>query len=194
VAATNRDLELDVLQGTFRRDLFYRLNVIPIRLPSLRERQQDIRALAVHFLSRVNQANQRNVSLSPEALARLEQHPWPGNIRELGNVIERLVLLTDSTMVTGRELERFLPAGQGVAVGVLPPSLPSVVSGRAGPPVSPPLVRDYQFVQSHSAEQLQQVLAANGGNQSRAAMAMGLTVRQFAYRLRKIGAHNSDIL
>ena len=197
VAATNRDLELDVQRGTFRRDLFYRLNVIPIRLPSLRERQQDIRALAVHFLSRFNQANQRNVSLSPEALVRLEQHPWPGNIRELGNVIERLVLLTDSTMVPGRELERFLPAGSSVVAGSPAPSvLPMDAAAQlaSGPSAVSPLVRDYQFAQSHSAELLHQVLAANGGNQSRAAMAMGLTVRQFAYRLRKIGLHKGDNL
>ena len=178
VAATNRDLELDVRAGTFRRDLFYRLNVIPIRLPSLRERPQDIRALAIHFLSRVNQANQRNVSLSADALARLEQHPWPGNIRELGNVIERLVLLSDSAMVSSRELQRFLPVGLGAEVA--PP-------GPAG-------VRDYQAVQSHPAAQLQQALAAHGGNQSRAAQALGLTVRQFNYRLRKLGLHNVDNL
>lgn len=77
VAATNRDLAQDVLAGTFRSDLFYRLNVIPIRLPSLRERREDIRALALYFLSRTNQANQRNVNLSPSAMARLEQHPGP---------------------------------------------------------------------------------------------------------------------
>ena len=181
VAATNRDLELDVRAGSFRRDLFYRLNVIPIRLPSLRERPQDIRALAIHFLSRFNhasQANQRNVSLSADALAQLEQHPWPGNIRELGNVIERLVLLSDSAMVSSRELQRFLPVGPGTEVA----------------PPGPALVRDYQAVQSHTAAQLQQTLAAHGGNQSRAAQALGLTVRQFSYRLRKLGLHNVDNL
>jgi Nif-specific regulatory protein len=177
VAATNRDLELDVRAGTFRRDLFYRLNVIPIRLPSLRERPQDIRALAIHFLSRVNQANQRNVNLSPEALAQLEQHPWPGNIRELGNVIERLVLLTDSAMVSGRELQRFLPADLNAGA---PLAAPKAAPGAA-------LVRDYQAVQSHTAAQLRQALAAHGGNQSRAAQALGLTVRQFSYRLKKLG-------
>lgn len=187
VAATNRDLEVDVQAGSFRRDLFYRLNVIPIRLPSLRERQQDIRALAIHFLSRVNQDNQRNVNLSSEALARLEQHPWPGNIRELGNVIERLVLLTDSTMVSGRELERFLPS----TISTKPPTKPVAAPLAMA---SAPLVRDYQTAQSHSATQLREALAAHGGNQSRAAQAMGLTVRQFGYRLKKLGQHNADNL
>ncbi|MFM9901574.1 MAG: sigma 54-interacting transcriptional regulator [Polaromonas sp.] len=187
VAATNRDLEQAVQRGTFRRDLFYRLNVIPIRLPSLRERQEDIRPLALHFLSRFNhaghhtrgsQASPRNVSLSPDALRRLEQHPWPGNIRELGNVIERLVLLADHTVVSARELERFLPNESTVAA-------PLPVAQEV-PPLALPLVRGYLGVDSHSATELQQTLAAHGGNQSRAAQAMGLTVRQFSYRLRKI--------
>ena len=186
VAATNRDLESDVQRGIFRRDLFYRLNVIPIRLPSLRERPQDIRALALHFLSRANQNNQRNVSLSHDALAKLEQHPWPGNIRELGNVVERLVLLTDSTMVQGNELLRFLPAADGDVQSVKPVASVSV-------PL-PPIVRDYQAVQSHTAAQLQLALRVHGGNQSRAAQAIGLTVRQFGYRLRKLGLQSVDNL
>lgn len=185
VAATNRDLEQDVLAGTFRRDMFYRLNVIPIRLPSLRERPQDIRALAIHFLSRINQANQRNVSLSATALARLEQHPWPGNIRELGNVIERLVLLSDSAMVSAEELARFLPHEQDSRS-------PSKLAAKPHPVPPVPLVRDYLAVQSHPAAQLQQAMRDHGGNQSRAAQALGLTVRQFSYRLRKLGLHNVD--
>ena len=184
VAATNRDLERDVQQGVFRRDLFYRLNVIPIRLPSLRERPQDIRALALHFLSRANQDNQRNVSLSPDALAVLEQHPWPGNIRELGNVIERLVLLSDSAMVRSKELLRFLPADQGDSQLVTPTL---TAAKELLQPAAPRLVREYQAAQSHTAAQLEQALQAHGGNQSRAAQAVGLTARQFVYRLRKLG-------
>lgn len=188
VAATNRDLAQDVLAGSFRRDLFYRLNVIPIRLPSLRERRQDIRALALHFLSRTNQANQRNVSLSPAALARLEQHPWPGNIRELGNVIERLVLLTDSAMVSGEELARFLP--QEAQSQALNQNITLRAEQKSAALL--PVVRDYQAAQSHPAAQLQQVLRDHGGNQSRAAQALGLTVRQFSYRLQKLGLRNVD--
>jgi len=183
VAATHRDLETEVASGSFRRDLFYRLNVIPIRLPSLRERREDIHTLAIHFMNRANQANQRNVYLSPAALTRLEEHPWPGNIRELGNVIERLVLLADGPMVSAAELERFLPSitsGTGTAEPMAT-SVPSQRPTRA----APPLVRDYLPVHSHSQEELQQTLARHGGNQSRAAQALGLTVRQFAYRLRK---------
>ena len=199
VAATNRDLALEVERGTFRRDLFYRLNVIPIRLPSLRERAQDIRPLTIHFLSRINQNNQRNVSLSSDALNLLEQHPWPGNIRELGNVIERLVLLTDSAMVTGQELQRFLPTAQGHGgATTTTPGKTSKSSVELAKPASllasfattAPLVRDYRAADSHPVAVLQQALAEYGGNQSRAAQSLGLTVRQLAYRLRKLSLQN----
>ncbi len=181
VAATNRDLDAEVQQGNFRRDLLYRLNVIPIRLPSLRERREDIRTLALHFVNHANQVNQRNVHLSPAALQALENHPWPGNIRELGNVIERLVLLTDSLLVSGPELQRYLPSEQVGAPLPISAALPRPSSSAA------PLVRDYLPIQSHSLADLQQALALQQGNQSRAAQTLGLTVRQFSYRLRKAG-------
>lgn len=185
VAATHRDLAADVETGRFRQDLYYRLHVIPIHLPSLAERREDIRALALHFVSRANQAHQRNVNLSPDALARLEEHPWPGNIRELGNVIERLVLLANDTLVTRAELDRFLPA----AAAPSPPSPPSAQQIVSGPSLAAaaPLVRDYTPAQSHSVQVLQGALAEYHGNQSRAAQSLGLTLRQFAYRLRKAG-------
>lgn len=171
VAATNRNLEREVEAGHFRQDLYYRLNVIPIRLPSLRERREDIRALVLHFVSRANQAHQRNVYLATSALERLEAHPWPGNIRELGNLIERLVLLADHTQISVRELERFMP---DVAVAPIAAN-------------SAPLVRDYTSAQSHSVQALSAALSQHVGNQSRAAQSLGLTLRQFGYRLRKAG-------
>ncbi|MDP3227912.1 MAG: sigma 54-interacting transcriptional regulator [Acidovorax sp.] len=184
VAATNRDLSHEVEAGNFRQDLYYRLNVIPIRLPSLAERREDIRALALHFVSRANQAHQRNVNLSPDALARLQEHPWPGNIRELGNVIERLVLLANDTLVGRAELDRFLPAASAPVA--------SPVASPAAPPTHPApspasLVRDYHTAQSHSVQVLEGALAEHHGNQSRAAQSLGLTLRQFSYRLRKAG-------
>jgi len=184
VAATHRDLAADVQAGRFRQDLYYRLNVIPIRLPSLAARREDIRALALHLVSRANQAHERNVNLAPDALARLEQHTWPGNIRELGNVIERVVLLAPGSLVTGPELDRFLPQ----APGALPAPLAEPDGAAAALPQQPPtLVRDYASARSHSVPQLQAALATHHGNQSRAAQALGLTLRQFSYRLRKAG-------
>ena len=180
VAATNRELAGEVERGAFRRDLYYRLNVIPIHLPSLAERREDIRALALHFLNRTNQANQRNVYLSPTALDALEAHPWPGNIRELANVIERLVLLTDGTLVSRDDVTRFLP--QAAVERTRETPLPVTANDGA-----PPLVRDYRELHSHSAHELHEALARHGGNQSRAAQSIGLTPRQFGYRLRKLG-------
>jgi Nif-specific regulatory protein len=183
VAATNRSLEREVAEGRFRQDLFYRLNVIPIRLPSLRERREDIRALVLHFVSRANQAHQRNIHLSTDALERLETHPWPGNIRELGNLIERVVLLADHTPVSARELERFMPGA------VAPAAVPATVEATTGAVAEqpPPLVRDYGFAHDHSALTLKTALDLYQGNQSRAAQSLGLTLRQFGYRLRKAG-------
>jgi Nif-specific regulatory protein len=188
VAATNRDLGSEAARGTFRRDLFYRLNVVPIRLPSLAERREDIRPLALHVLNRINQANQRNVNLSQAALDALEAYAWPGNIRELANVIERLVLLTDDTLISKAEIERFLP-GAGTQPHAASTPLEAVAPAAAlasGDGV--PLVREYRELRSHTALQLQQALARHGGNRSRAAQSLGLTVRQFSYRLDKLGA------
>jgi Nif-specific regulatory protein len=181
VAATNRDLATEVERGGFRRDLFYRLNVIPIRLPSLAQRREDIRPLALHFLNRTNQANQRNVHLAPAALDALEAHPWPGNIRELANVIERMVLLTEGTRVSGADVARFLPDAATPQAPLPPAAAPADDAPDA------PLVREYRALHSHSAQALQQALARHGGNQSRAAQSLGLTPRQFGYRLRKVG-------
>ena len=178
VAATNRDLARDVQAGRFRQDLYYRLNVIPIRLPSLRERREDIRALALHFVNRANQAHERNVHLAPEAMARLETHDWPGNIRELGNLIERLVLLTDHTRVTAVALERFMPESLTPLPAAEPPP---------GRPLPAGTVREYLSARSHSPQALQDALLRHHGNQTQAAQSLGLTLRQFGYRLRKAG-------
>ena len=106
IAATNRDLRTQVAAGKFRQDLFYRLNVLSVHLPPLRERAEDIRPLAEHFIGVYNRALGYNVSsLSPSALAALESHPWPGNVRELQNVIERAILLSEGPALTiGRDV------------------------------------------------------------------------------------------
>ena len=187
VAATNRDLEAEVERGLFRRDLFYRLNVIPIRLPTLAERCEDIRPIALHFLNRTNQANQRNVYLSPEALDALEAHPWPGNIRELANVIERIVLLANGSVISRAEAERFLPTA--AATSPIPEPL-ARTSAQAH--AASPVVREYRELHSHSTQELRQALAQHAGNQSRAAQSLGMTARQFGYRWRKLSDTTSS--
>jgi len=105
IAATNKNLALMVKQGEFREDLFYRLNVVGLRLPSLRERPEDIGLLAVHFLKKYVEGNNKPISgFSSEALRLMEQYPWPGNVRELENVIERAVLLETGVMITPESL------------------------------------------------------------------------------------------
>jgi two-component system response regulator HydG len=94
IAATSRDLEMAVQQGTFRRDLFFRLNVVSLRLPPLRERKEDIRPLAEHFLERVSQTRQVQYSINPEAVKLLQFYDWPGNVRELENCLERAVAMS----------------------------------------------------------------------------------------------------
>jgi len=190
VAATHRDLELEVKRGQFRRDLYYRLYVIPIRLPSLRERPEDIPLLTLHFLNRANQAHQRNVNLTPEALARLARHPWPGNIRELTNVIERMVLLADAPLVQEATVQRMLQDGSPEQLDIStgpPPHAVALAPAPAEPNNSAGAVRDYWPATSHPEQALLDALARHKGNQSRAAQSLGMTPRQFGYRLRKLG-------
>jgi Nif-specific regulatory protein len=105
VAATNQDLERLVAEGKFRRDLYYRLNVYPITLPPLRERQEDLGPLTMYFLKRFSQELRKEVlGISKEAMGWLERYTWPGNVRELENVIERAVILCQGTVVTAQDL------------------------------------------------------------------------------------------
>lgn len=138
-------------------------------------------------MNRANQANQRNVYLSPAALRQLERYTWPGNIRELGNVIERLVLLADGPMVSASELERFLPSdGPEVPPSLFSAPLPAEVPVKTRVSVAtPPPVRDHLPAHSHTLQELRDTLAMYRGNKSRAAQALGMTARQFGYRLSK---------
>jgi Nif-specific regulatory protein len=192
VVATHRELAQEVAAGRFRRDRYYRLNVIPIRLPTLRERPQDIPLLVAHFLNRANQAHQRNLILTPEAVAVLARHAWPGNIRELGNLIERLVLLSDAPLADVAAIGRLLQGDEPGGAALAGPD-PGPTAWHAG--VAPaanhadawPVVRDYRPADSHSERSLADALARHGGNRTRAAAALGLTLRQFSYRCRKLG-------
>ncbi len=109
IAATNRDLNSEVREGNFREDLFYRINVVTIRIPPLRERKDDIPLLATHFLNKFSVANNKTVvSLDTEVLESLIEHDWPGNVRELENVIERAVVLCPTDVIGVRYLPRAL--------------------------------------------------------------------------------------
>jgi len=115
IAATNQPLDLLVKSGKFREDLFDRLNVVTINLPSLRERKEDIPLLAAYFLQKFCDENHKNIShISPEALEILVQYPWPGNVRELENTIERAVILSIHPIILVEDLpQKFVHAVSG---------------------------------------------------------------------------------
>jgi two-component system, NtrC family, response regulator AtoC len=117
IAATNRDLRRLIAEGTFREDLFYRLNVIHLIVPPLRERPDDIPALLEHFFSKLHRANgDRATSLDSEATAALVKYPWPGNVRELQNVVERIALKVNGTMATLEDLPAEVRRNGGVSL------------------------------------------------------------------------------
>jgi DNA-binding NtrC family response regulator len=105
IAATNKEFEKEIAEGRFREDLYYRLSVIPIQLPALRERREDIPLLARHFLERFRKSMEKPIEgLSPESVRRLEAYDWPGNVRELENTMERAVALETGTEISLRVL------------------------------------------------------------------------------------------
>jgi DNA-binding NtrC family response regulator len=113
VAATNKDLPAEVKAGRFREDLYYRLNVVPIHAPPLRERREDVPELAARFLAEACERNgRRPMSLSREALLALQAHEWPGNVRELRNLVERLAILCDGPEIGGGEVAEVLPGAR----------------------------------------------------------------------------------
>lgn len=112
ITATNKDLKKMVQEGNFREDLFYRINVIPITIPPLRERSEDIPLLAYHFMEQLNEQYEKSYHLSPEALRLLEAYNWPGNIRELQNLIERIVVFADEDIITAEFISPFMHFGQ----------------------------------------------------------------------------------
>jgi len=111
VAATNRNLSSLVEDGTFRQDLYYRINVVPLRLPPLRERLEDLPLLVDHFIARLNRLKSREIGgVSPDVLATLMNHDFPGNIRELENIIEHAFVMCRSTTIRRRHLPPYLAA------------------------------------------------------------------------------------
>jgi two-component system nitrogen regulation response regulator NtrX len=133
IAATNKDLEEEIEQGRFREDLYFRLSVIPIRVPALRDRTSDIPAIVQHFVSRFSRENNRRPSrFSPSAIEALQSAPWRGNIRELGNVVERLLIMTAGDTIEaddvrqvvrpgGRHTPAQAPISEPMAAGAPPP-------------------------------------------------------------------------
>jgi DNA-binding NtrC family response regulator len=181
VAATHRDLKAMLADGRFREDLYYRLNTFPIALPALRDRTEDIPLLAVALLERV--APQRRMALSAGALARLQRHPFPGNVRELRNVLERSALLADGTTIDPVHVERAL--GTDAAAG-------AARSPGGGASDAPPVPDSDTSLRSVERAVLQAQLKAHRGSRAALARKLGISERSLYRKLRAIGQEPSD--
>lgn len=168
IAATNHDLLQQIKQGNFRQDLFYRLSVVTIRLPSLHERQRDIAELAQHFLAQVAQRNHnRSCTLSQSALTQMKHYAWPGNIRELKNVCEHVSALLPGEFIHKDNLPIDIRQSQS--------------SGESGYTLPEHGIN----MESLEIDLIKQALNYSGGNKSQAAKLLGLSRDAFLYRLKK---------
>jgi transcriptional regulator with PAS, ATPase and Fis domain len=167
VAATNKNLEEDVKAGKFREDLFYRLQVMPITLPPLRDRKGDVPLLASYFVDRYNREFKKRIrGLSSAALALVDQYSWPGNIRELRNAIERAMLLTTDDWIEPQDLTTLT---------------------RKAAPTQFELPADGVSLEEVERQLLTQALERTGGNQTQAAQLLRINRDQVRYRIEKFG-------
>jgi DNA-binding NtrC family response regulator len=169
VAATNKDLEAEVKKGTFREDLFYRLNVINIHLPPLRTRREDIEPLANHFLQKfARETGKKVVQIAPRALSRMLAYEWPGNVRELQNVMERAVVLAPGEVITLRDLPQGLHDQDQICLD-LPENGGSLT----------------EMLEDLEQQLIVQTLRRENGSQTRAANALGIKRTTLRYKMEK---------
>jgi two-component system, NtrC family, response regulator PilR len=179
IAATNRDLQEMIREGGFREDLYYRINVIPIHLPPLRDRREDIPMLTDFFIKKFGrELGLPERRLTADAAAALESYRWPGNVRELENLVERTLTLA---------------AGDAIAFGDLPPHIRHPRSQlTAGIDLPADGLRLEEYLEDLRAKLMQQALERTGGIQTRAAELLGMTFRSFRYYARKAGIVGGD--
>ncbi|MBN2869448.1 MAG: sigma 54-interacting transcriptional regulator [Campylobacterales bacterium] len=191
VAATNRNLEEMVRKGEFREDLFYRLNVIPINLPPLRERYEDVKLLIEHYLHRFMKEHRKNMQFTKGALELLLDYPWPGNIRELQNTMERIVLICPDGEIQPEMLNHVLPFNyqrlymQPSNDAPAPQSAPDAPKPSALSSGSGPITK--KSLQELEREAIIQALIDSHGIQTKAARALGMTARQIGYKIKMYG-------
>ena len=176
LAASNRDLEAEVKAGRFREDLFYRLNVIQIAIPPLRERREDIGLLLRHFVALYSKEIGKDISsILPEAEAALKKYDWPGNVRELENTIERAISLAHEDVIALEDLPEKVRRGQTIES-----ALPSLECIKPGQNLENLLVDTERKL-------IEEALAKAGGVKKKAADILGISFRSFRYRLEKLG-------
>lgn len=170
IAATNRDLERMVKEGKFREDLYWRLNVVPIFIPPLRERREDIPLLIQHFLNKFGKEYGRSLSVTKDALRTLMNYHWPGNVRELENTIERIVVLSEKAVIEEADVPVYIKEAAEQRADY----------ARKGNS----LAADIETIER---ERIIEALRASNFNKSRAARLLGITLRQIGYKIRKYG-------
>jgi two-component system, NtrC family, response regulator AtoC len=193
VAASNRDLRAESEAGKFRLDLYYRLSVIQIDIPSLRERGDDILLLAEHYIKQFGERlklRRKIQGLSPEVAAAFRRYAWPGNVRELRNVIERALILEDADTITPEYLPRDLAAEAGYAAPQQPAGHAHTAQASQASPGGAAFALPPGGLSLDELETalVRQAIAQSGGNQTRAAELLGISRDQLRYRLKKIGA------
>jgi two-component system response regulator AtoC len=179
VAATHRDLEAMVKKGDFREDLFYRLNVVPVWMPPLRQRTEDVPALARHFCALAGSANLRpGASLDPSAVALLAAQPWPGNVRQLQNFVERMVVLAPDDLITAADVQEELGRQPGFS------SPPEAAVTDAPDDGATGLMESYRRESERKA--ITVALARAKGNRTLAARILGISRRMLQYKLNEL--------
>ena len=197
LAATHKNLQEAVNNNRFRLDLFYRLNIFPIRLPPLRARQGDVPILARFFLNAANQEYGRTLAFGPGAVEVLDGYPWPGNIRQLENLVKRAVLMATEAMISRDLVKKILTDEDGVnapegAVGNAPTGDAPAASADA---LTRALIgsenvdgmRPYARVSDDEGQRIVDAVRRHHGNKTRAAISLGMTPRQLRYRIQKLG-------
>lgn len=192
IAATHRNLEEQIAKGEFREDLFYRLNVFPIELPSLRERPEDIPSLALELIARLEREDRGSVRLTAAALASLSRYPWAGNVRELSNLMERLVILYPQGIVDVNDLPpKYQVEGSGTDSSIPlppPPDIHSIDDSNMGVPISslPPEGVDLKdYLSNLESDLIQQALDAADGVVAQAAKLLNLRRTTLVEKMRK---------
>ncbi|MBZ4329415.1 sigma-54 dependent transcriptional regulator [Corallococcus interemptor] len=190
VAATNRDLQAEIEAGRFRKDLYYRLAVVPIVLPALRERRGDIPMLAAHFVDKYNRRLHKKIEgIADDALALLQAYAWPGNIRELENLIERVLLFADGPLITARDLPEPVRGGAGVQAG----AQVAASLGTLDVPVGEVGLKDIVRMKAAELERdlIVKKLEETGGNVTRAARLLQISRKSLQTKMKEFGLRDT---
>lgn len=181
LTATNKDLEAEVKTGRFREDLYYRLNVVPIKIPPLRDRKEDIPPLVEYFLKQLNDKLKHNITaITPEATQALRSFSWPGNIRQLENALERMILMAEGTTLKTRDLPTEIATAAGITGQDDGTGTEDVTAG-----TFKAIVR--KQTQSVERELIKKALEETGGNVTRAAEKLGLSRKGLQLKMKELG-------